>query len=131
MELNPQQITQILILLFLSITFLISGYEKVMDWKGSVAYITEHFKLSPLKKYVSLLLMILVVMDFIAGILMFVGIFNIALTNDVKMALYGVQISSLAIIFMLIGQRLAKDYQGAMLLGVYFLICICGMYLLG
>ncbi len=130
MELNAQQITQILILLFLSITFLISGYEKVTEWKGSVAYITEHFKTSPLKNYVSLLLIILVIMDFMAGAMMFVGMFNIALTGDTKMALYGVQISALAIIFMLVGQRLAKDYQGAMLLGVYFLICICGMYFL-
>ena len=44
--------TEILILIFLIITYVISAIEKISDWKGSVTYITEHFKNSPLKKSV-------------------------------------------------------------------------------
>jgi putative oxidoreductase len=34
------------------------------------------------------------------------------------------------LIFLLIGQRLAKDYAGAMTLAVYFIVSIMGLYLL-
>ena len=34
------------------------------------------------------------------------------------------------LIFLLVGQRLAKDYAGAMSLAVYFIISIIGVYLL-
>jgi hypothetical protein len=42
----------------------------------------------------------------------------------------GVELSAIALIFLLIGQRLAKDYAGAMSLGVYFIITVGGVFLL-
>lgn len=130
MELLNYHITEILILLFLIITFLQSGIDKVTDWKGNVLFITEHFKNSPLKNYVSLLLVVILVMEIIAGALMLVGIFHLAVTGQKETALIGVQLSALCLIFLLIGQRLAKDYTGAMSLAVYFIVTLFGMYLL-
>jgi len=46
------------------------------------------------------------------------------------MAVLGVALSAVSLIFLLIGQRLAKDYAGAMTLAVYFIICLFGLYLL-
>ena len=46
------------------------------------------------------------------------------------MAILGVILSGLSLIFLLIGQRLAKDYAGAMTLAVYFIITIIGLILL-
>lgn len=38
---------EILVLVFLIITFLQSGIDKITDWKGNVGFITSHFKNSP------------------------------------------------------------------------------------
>ncbi len=130
MELIQKHATEILILLFLIVTFLQSGIDKVTDWNGNCSFIKEHFKNSPLKNLVPILLVIILVMELLAGAFMFIGIFNLATTGDHTLALHGVQIAALSLVFLLIGQRLAKDYAGAMTLAVYFLITIFGMYLL-
>jgi putative oxidoreductase len=130
MELLQKHATEILILLFLIVTFLQSGIDKVTDWNGNLSFIKDHFKNSPLKNSVPLLLAVILVMELVAGALMFVGVFQLATVGNSQMALYGVQISALSLVFLLIGQRLAKDYAGAMTLAVYFIITIFGMYLL-
>ncbi|PQJ68729.1 DoxX family protein [Polaribacter butkevichii] len=122
--------TEILILLFLIITYLISAIEKIVDWKGSILYIKDHFKNSPLKNGVPFLLAILLVIEITAVALMIVGVYKIYTLETKEIALLGIELSAISIIFMLIGQRLAKDYPGAMSLGVYFIITLCGVYLL-
>ncbi|CAM1334350.1 DoxX family protein [Tenacibaculum aestuariivivum] len=130
MELIQEHGTVLLILLFLIVTFLQSGIDKVTDWNGNVTFIKEHFKNSPLKNLVPPLLVIILVMELISGAFMFVGIFNLLTIGNANLALLGVQIAALSLIFLLIGQRLAKDYAGAMTLAVYFIITVFGMYLL-
>jgi len=130
MELIKSNITEILLLLFLIVTFLQSGIDKVTDWKGNVSFITEHFKNSPLKNIVPLLLAVILVLEILAGALMFVGIFHLSTTGVKEIALTGTILSALSLIFLLVGQRLAKDYAGAMTLAVYFIIAIFGVYLL-
>ncbi len=46
----------ILILAFLAVTFIQSGYDKVMDWKGNVVWLQEHFSKTRLKNHVPLAL---------------------------------------------------------------------------
>jgi len=130
MELIQKHATEILILLFLIVTFLQSGIDKVTDWNGNASFIKDHFKNSPLKNFVPILLVIILVMEILAGAFMFIGIFNLITIGDHKLALLGVEIAALSLVFLLIGQRLAKDYAGAMTLAVYFLITIFGMFLL-
>lgn len=130
MELLQQNATEILILLFLTVTFLQSGVDKVTDWKGNLGFIKGHFANSPLKNSVPLLLAIILVMEIVAGAMMFVGIFHLATTGAKDVALLGTEISALCLIFLLIGQRLAKDYAGAMSLTVYFILTVFGMFLL-
>ncbi|WP_064967196.1 DoxX family membrane protein [Tenacibaculum ovolyticum] len=130
MELIQKHATELLILLFLIVTFLQSGIDKVTDWNGNVSFIKEHFKNSPFKNMVPLLLVVILVMELLSGAFMFIGIFNLITVSNGALALLGIQIAALSLIFLLIGQRLAKDYAGAMTLAVYFLITIFGMYLL-
>lgn len=122
--------TEILILFFLIITYVISSYEKITDWKGNVSFIKNHFKNSPLKNSVPFLLSIILLIEITACILMIVGVYQLY-TSEVKdFALLGIELSAIILLFLLIGQRLAKDYPGAMSLGVYFLITLLGVYLL-
>ena len=130
MELIQKHATEILLLLFLIVTFLQSGIDKVTDWGGNLSFIKDHFKNSPLKNMVSPLLAVILILELMAGALMFVGVFQLATTGQTNLALLGVELSALSLIFLLVGQRLAKDYAGAMTLAVYFMIAIFGVFLL-
>lgn len=130
MQLLQNHITEILILLFLVVTFLQSGIDKVTDWQGNVSFIKGHFENSPLKKFTSTLVAIILVLELVAGAMMLVGVFHLVTTGVKDTALLGIELAALSLIFLLIGQRLAKDYAGAMTLAVYFLITIFGVYLL-
>ncbi|MDO9036888.1 MAG: DoxX family membrane protein [Lutibacter sp.] len=121
---------EILVLLFLIITFLQSGIDKITDWKGNVDFITGHFKNSPLQKTVPLFMLTVLVFEIAAGILMLVGGYNIIAEGDGTVAKVGLEFAAITLIMLLIGQRLAKDYAGAMSLAVYFILTIFGIYLL-
>ncbi len=56
--------TEVLLLLFLIITFLQSGFDKITDWNGNVSWLKEHFSKTPFKNSVPLLVGIILVMDF-------------------------------------------------------------------
>ena len=122
--------TEILILLFLIVTFMQSGIDKITDWKGNIGFIKSHFKNSPLKNNVPILLGVILTIEVVAGIFMIVGTYQIYVSGLKEIALIGVELSAIALIFLLIGQRLAKDYAGAMTLAVYFIITLFGVFLL-
>ena len=122
--------TEVLILLFLIITFVQSGIDKITDWKGNVDFIKGHFKNSPLKNSVPLLLAVILIIEIIAGILMLIGVYQLYTSEIKEIALLGVELSAITLLFLLIGQRLAKDYAGAMSLAVYFIITLWGVFLL-
>ena len=121
---------EVLLLIFLIITFIQSGIDKLLDWKGNVSFIKEHFKNSPLKNTVPLLLGIVLIVEIVAGVLMSIGVYELYTSEAKEIALLGVELSAIALIFLLIGHRLAKDYAGAMSLGVYFIITLGGVFLL-
>lgn len=122
--------TEILILLFLIVTFLQSGIDKITDWKGNVSFIKEHFKNSPLKNMVPMLVGTILVLEILAGVLMVFGVYQLATSGVKEIALLGAEISAITLIFLLIGQRLAKDYAGAMTLAVYFIPTVFLVFLL-
>jgi len=121
---------EVLTLLFLIVTFLQSGIDKLTDWNGNLSFIKEHFKNSPLKNTVPLLLAIVLIVEIAASIFMLIGVYQLYTSELKEMAALGVAFSAVSLIFLLIGQRLAKDYAGAMTLAVYFIICLFGLYLL-
>ena len=121
---------EILILVFLIVTFLQSGIDKITDWKGNLGFIKGHFANSPLKNMVPLLLGTILIIEVVAGILMVVGVYQLATSGMKEIALLGTELSAITLIFLLIGQRLAKDYAGAMTIAVYFIITAFGVYLL-
>ena len=130
MKLLSSYPTEVLLLIFLIITFTQSGIDKLLDWNGNISFIKEHFKNSPLKNTVPLLLGIILIVEIVAGILMSIGVYELYTSEAKEIALLGVELSAVALIFLLIGQRLAKDYAGAMSLGVYFIITLGGVFLL-
>jgi len=121
---------EVLILLFLIVTFLQSGIDKLTDWQGNLSFIKGHFKNSPLKNTVPLLLAVILILEIVASLLMITGVYQLYTSELKEIATLGIELSALSLIFLLIGQRLAKDYAGAMTLAVYFIISIIGLHLL-
>ena len=77
MRLITNNSPELLILIFLIVTFLQSGLDKVTDWNGNVSFIKGHFKNSPLKNIVPLLVVIIIVTELLAGLFMIYGIYEI------------------------------------------------------
>ena len=126
-SLSPLSISQILIALFLAICFLQSGVDKIIDRKGNLNWLTGHFANSPLKKIVPLLLMVITLTELLGGFLCTVGIIDFFINGTKELILYGFIINSLTLIALFLGQRIAKDYEGASVLVGYFIITIIGI----
>lgn len=122
--------TEVLILLFLIVPFLQSGVDKIIDWKGNLSFLKEHFKCSPFKNSVPLLLGVILVLEIFSSIIMGFGVYELYTSGTKEIGLLGVELCAITLICLLIGQRLAKDYAGAMTLAVYFSLAIFGVYIL-
>ena len=121
-------IAPILVLALLAVTFIQSGYEKIMDWKGNVTWLKEHFAKTRLKNHVPLALFHILVLELISGILCVVGCIQLLVNNERTFGLYGGIFSCISLIMMLFGQRLAKDYDGARTIVIYFMPAILVVY---
>lgn len=122
--------TEILLLLFLIITFLQSGFDKISDWNGNVSWLKEHFSKTPLKNIVPLMVGIILVTEVVAGILCLIGIYQLLSTGNPLFAIYGAILSCVTLLMLLFGQRIAKDYEGAKTIAVYFIPSILLVFLL-
>lgn len=127
---TPTIITPLLILLFIAITFLQSGYDKITDWKGNVTWLKTHFKDTILQKQVPLALFTILLLEVIAGILALAGMYSLLVSNTKTLGFYAAVLSCITLLFLLLGQRLAKDYDGARTIVIYFIPAIMGVYLL-
>ena len=121
---------EILILLFLVITFLQSGIDKLTNWGENLSWLKGHFKDTPMKGIVPLMLGTVLVAEVVAGILCVIGIYQLATLGESTVALYGAILSCISLLMLLFGQRMAKDYAGAMTIAVYFIPAIFLVFLL-
>ena len=121
-------ITSILILIFLAITFLQSGYDKLFYWKDNVDWLKGHFSKTPLRNNVPLALANILVLELISGILCIVGCIELLLNNGRIFGFYGAVFSCITLLMLLFGQRLAKDYDGARTIVIYFIPAILAVY---
>ena len=126
-NLSPVSISQILIASFLAICFLQSGIDKVVDRKGNLDWLIGHFSNSPFKNMVPSLFMIITLAELLGGFLCFVGIFDFLMNGTKSLILYGFMINAVSLVALFLGQRLAKDYEGAAVLVGYFIISIIGI----
>lgn len=121
-------ISSILLLLFLAATFIQSGYDKTMYWKDNLDWLTGHFSKTPIRNMVPFSLFLILVLELIAGILCVSGIIQLLVNNGRTFGLYGAIFSCITLIFLLIGQRMAKDYDGARTIVIYFIPAILASY---
>ncbi|MBT8395109.1 MAG: DoxX family protein [Bacteroidia bacterium] len=130
MENLLKHITEILLLAFLIITFLQSGFDKILDWKGNVNWLKEHFSKTFLANMVVINVAIILVTEMIAGILSVIGIYQLIVNDDKTVGLYGAILSCIVLLMLLFGQRIAKDYDGARTIAIYFVPAVFAVFLL-
>ena len=121
---------QILVSAFLAVLFLQSGIDQVVDRRGNLEFLQDHFAKSPLAGIVPLLVTVVTILEIAAGALSAVGCVLLVVTHDPTVAFYGAAISALSILGLFFGQRMAKDYAGAAILVPYFLLTLVAIYLL-
>ena len=120
----------ILLLAFLAITFIQSGYDKLFYWKDNLEWLKGHFAKTQLKNLVPLALAHILVLELISGILCVVGVIELLVSNGRTFGLYGAVFSSITLLMLLFGQRLAKDYDGARTIVIYFIPAVMAVLLL-
>jgi uncharacterized membrane protein YphA (DoxX/SURF4 family) len=111
----------ILILLLLAITFLYSSFEKLTDWNGTMTWLQSHFANTFVVKYLKICLILVLVMEIITGVFCVSGVIELVLKPTSKIPWYAAVFSCLTLLALLFGQRIAKDYDGARKIVIYFI----------
>ena len=130
MEHIGTHISEILILLFIAITFLQSGIDKMVDWSGNVGWLKGHFSKTFLAGQVPMMLAIILILEVVSGVLALIGIAQIMLYDVLDFGLYSSVLGAITLLMLLFGQRVAKDYAGAFTIVGYFIVVIFGVYIM-
>jgi len=118
---------QSLIGLFLSIALLQSGFDKITDRMGNLEWLRGHFSDTPLRGLVPLLLNVVTVLEIFAGSFTLMGSFVNLVNGNNMLLTIGLLIAALNFLALFLGQRIAKDYEGAAVLVNYFILNIIGL----
>jgi hypothetical protein len=118
----------ILVLLLLAATFIQSAYDKTMYWQDNLTWLKGHFAKTPIKNMVPTSLFLILVLELISGILCSAGILQLIMNNQRTFGFYGAIASCITLLFLLVGQRMAKEYEGAKTIVVYFIPAVLACY---
>ncbi len=127
---DPIFIARVLVCAFFAACFLQSGIDKVVDWKGNLAWLTGHFAKTPLKGAVTPMLAFVTLLELVAGIVCGVGAVTVAIGKGTELATIGLGLAALALTMLFTGQRIAKDYPGASTLATYFGVTLIGLFIM-
>ena len=124
---DPLVLCQILIAIFTLIVFIQSGLDKIFDRKGNLEYFQVHFKDSIFKNIYPSLLTIITLFELVGGGMLVYGIYFSFTERTTLWIFYGFVHLAITLIFLFLGQRIAKDYLGAADLVPYFILIILGI----
>lgn len=129
MEVLKVALPELCLLTFTAITFLQSGWDKIYDWNGNLSWLKSHFQKTPLAKSVPILLGLILVAEVLTGILSVWSLVEWLVSGDSAIAYYAAVLSCLTLLMLLFGQRVAKDYDGARTIVIYFIPAIFLLFL--
>ncbi len=115
--------------IFVSILFIQSGLDKVLNYKGNLEWITGHFAKTILAATVPLMFATLTVLEIATGLVSVVGLIYFLIVGNAVLLFYAAVIGAITLCALFFGQRLAQDYPGAAVLVPYFIVILIMMYL--
>ncbi|MCE2613603.1 DoxX family protein [Flavobacteriaceae bacterium D16] len=130
MQAITEHLTESFLLLFLAITFLQSGIDKILDWKGNLGWLKGHFSKTPFKNLVPQMLFTILLVESLSGVLSLAGIVELFVTGNYGLGYLGAILACIALLMLLLGQRIAKDYDGARTIVIYLIPTVFLLYLM-
>ncbi len=124
---DPLVLCQIFIALFLIVVFLQSSLDKIFDRKNNLDFFKSNFSKTFLKYFIPYLLTIITVFELAGAATLIFGVYYAFTAKTTLWIFYGYVILATTIIFLLFGQRLAKDYASAAALVPYFILIMLGI----
>ena len=120
----------LLIGVYLTISFLFSVIEKMTSWKMTNSFYKEHFKGTFIRNNVTPLIVVVLFFELVTLGFLISGLIMTFISSANVVLELGFFSTAITLFLLLIGQRIAKDYQGAMVITVYFILTLLGIYFL-
>ena len=119
----------LLILSFFSIVFIQSGLDKVFDHKGNLSFLRDLLGKFFSQSLITLAFISVTVLELFSGFLCLAGVFYTIFYDSSLIGLVGLIVGSVALLVLLFGQRVSKNYEGAKTITIYFILSIIGVLL--
>ena len=124
---DPLVLCQILIAVFLIVVFLQSSLDKIFERNSNLIFFQSYFSETILRHFTSYLLTIITIFELIGALALIYGVYYAFAAKTTLWIFYGFVILAITIIFLLTGQRIAKDYTSAAQLVPYFILIMLGI----
>jgi len=125
----PEKVAFLLVLVFFLIVFIQSGLDKILDYKGNLNFLKDLLKIYFSPTLIELALISVTILELTSGILCLIGIINFVFNDSNFIGLLGLIIGSIALLVLLFGQRVSKNYDGAKTIAIYFVLAMIGIAL--
>ena len=125
----PEKIAFIFVLAFFLIVFIQSGLDKVFDYKGNSSFLNDSLGPFFSKPLITLALISVTILELTSGLLCLLGIVDVIFNDSNFIGLIGMIIGSVALLILLFGQRVSKNYDGAKTITIYFILAMIGIVL--
>ena len=125
----PEKIAFIFVLTFFLIVFIQSGLDKVFDYKGNLSFLNDSLGSFFSKQLITLALISVTILELTSGLLCLLGIVDVIFNDSNFIGLIGMIIGSVALLILLFGQRVSKNYDGAKTIAIYFILAMIGIVL--
>ena len=126
---DPEKIAFLLVLAFFLIVFIQSGLDKLLDYKGNLSFLNGLLGGFFSSFLIAFALVFVTILELTSGILCLLGIISFFLEDSTFIGLVGLIIGSFALLVLLFGQRVSKNYDGAKTIAIYFILSIIGIAL--
>ena len=123
----PEKVAFLFVLVFFLIVFIQSGLDKIFDYKGNLNFLKDLLKIYFSPTLIELALISVTILELTSGILCLIGIINFVFNDSNFIGLLGLIIGSIALLVLLFGQRVSKNYDGAKTIAIYFILAMVGI----
>jgi len=125
----PEKIAFLFVLAFFLIVFIQSGIDKVFDFKGNLSFLNDLLGAFFSQPLIKLALISVTILELLSGTLCLIGIVDVLLNGSNFIGLLGLIVGAVALLVLLFGQRVSKNYDGAKTITIYFILSTLGIAL--
>ena len=100
-----------------------------VDKKGNLSFLLSHLGKAFSRQLILLAFYSVTVLELISGLFFVIGTFQVLIAKNKLLGEIGLIVGSFTLLILLLGQRVAKDYDGARTIAIYFIVSITGLLL--